>query len=204
MNENVWVAVILVYYLLATLLPIDKLIGKLYPVFGIVLAVMAVGIFGGLIAGGYQLPELSLVSQHPSGTPAWPYMFVTVACGAVSGFHATQSPMMARCIRSERDGRKVFYGAMLAEGVIALVWASAGVAFYGSTGGLQAALAQLGQSGVVYELSVSLLGVLAARWRWWAWWSVRSPRRHGLSQRAPDHRRLVPPRPDKALPGAWG
>lgn len=160
MNENVWVAVILVYYLLATLLPIDKLIGKLYPVFGIVLAVMAVGIFGGLIAGGYQLPELSLVSQHPSGTPAWPYMFVTVACGAVSGFHATQSPMMARCIRSERDGRKVFYGAMLAEGVIALVWASAGVAFYGSTGGLQAALAQLGQSGVVYELSVSLLGVL--------------------------------------------
>ena len=160
MDQGVWVAVILVYYLLATLLPIDKLIGKLYPIFGIVLGVMALGIMGGLLAGGYTLPELALTGQHPSGTPVWPYMFVTVACGAVSGFHATQSPMMARCIKSEADGRKVFYGAMLAEGVIALVWASAGIAFYGATGGLQAALTQLGQSGVVYDLSVSLLGVV--------------------------------------------
>lgn len=160
MDQGVWAAVILVYYLLATLLPIDKLIGKLYPIFGIVLGVMALGIMGGLLAGGYSLPELALTGQHPSGTPVWPYMFVTVACGAVSGFHATQSPMMARCIKSEADGRKVFYGAMLAEGVIALVWASAGIAFYGTTGGLQAALTQLGQSGVVYDLSVSLLGVV--------------------------------------------
>ena len=86
-------------------------------------------------------------------------MFVTVACGAVSGFHATQSPMMARCLKQEKDGRKVFYGAMIAESVIALVWAAAGVAFYGTTGGLQQALADLGQSGVVYDISVSLLGV---------------------------------------------
>ncbi len=159
MNTTFWVVVILVYYLLATLLPIDKVIGKLYPVFGVVLVLMAVGIIGGLIAGGYQLPEISFVNQHPDGQPVWPFMFVTVACGAVSGFHATQSPMMARCLKREKDGRKVFYGAMIAESVIALVWAAAGVAFYGATGGLQQALADLGQSGVVYDISVSLLGV---------------------------------------------
>ena len=159
MNAAFWVVVILAYYLLATLLPIDKVIGKLYPVFGGVLVLMAVGIIGGLIAGGYHLPELSFVNQHPDGQPVWPFMFITVACGAVSGFHATQSPMMARCIKQEKDGRKVFYGAMIAESVIALVWAAAGVAFYGATGGLQQALADLGQSGVVYDISVKLLGV---------------------------------------------
>lgn len=159
MNTTFWVVVILVYYLLATLLPIDKLIGKLYPVFGGVLVLMAVGIIGGLVVGGYHLPEISFVNQHPDGQPVWPFMFVTVACGAVSGFHATQSPMMARCLKREKDGRKVFYGAMIAESVIALVWAAAGVAFYGATGGLQQALADLGQSGVVYDISVSLLGV---------------------------------------------
>lgn len=155
-----WVAAILLYYLLATLLPIDKLIGKLYPVFGVVLLVMVVGIAGGLIAKGYALPELTLQNLHPDGKPVWPYLFVTVACGAVSGFHATQSPMMARCMKKESDGRKVFYGAMIAEGVIALIWAAAGVAFYGATGGLQKALSSLGQSGVVYEISTSLLGVI--------------------------------------------
>ena len=159
MNTTFWVVVILVYYLLATLLPIDKLIGKLYPIFGGVLIMMAVGIIGGLLAGGYHLPEISFVNQHPNGQPVWPFMFITVACGAVSGFHATQSPMMARCLKREQDGRRVFYGAMIAESVIALVWAAAGVAFYGATGGLQQALADLGQSGVVYDISVSLLGV---------------------------------------------
>ena len=159
MNTTFWVVVILVYYLLATLLPIDQIIGKLYPVFGVVLVLMAVGIVGGLLAGGYALPELSFANRHPQGQPVWPYMFVTVACGAVSGFHATQSPMMARCLRREKDGRRVFYGAMLAESVIALIWAAAGVAFYGATGGLQQALADLGQSGVVYDISVRLLGV---------------------------------------------
>ena len=158
MNTGFWVVVILAYYLLATLLPIDKLIGKLYPIFGAVLLMMAVGIIVGLVAGGYQLPELTLTNLHPEGRPIWPYMFITVACGAISGFHGTQSPMMARCLTSEKDGRKIFYGAMLSESVIALVWAAAGVAFYGATGGLQAALAELGQSGVVYDISVSLLG----------------------------------------------
>lgn len=158
MNAGFWVVVILIYYLLATLLPIDKLIGKLYPVFGVVLLMMAVGIIVGLMAGGYELPELTLTNLHPEGRAVWPYMFITVACGAISGFHGTQSPMMARCLTSEKDGRKIFYGAMLSESVIALVWAAAGVAFYGATGGLQQALTKLGQSGVVYDISVSLLG----------------------------------------------
>ena len=158
MNAGFWVVVILIYYLLATLLPIDKRIGKLYPVFGVVLLMMAVGIIVGLIAGGYELPELTLTNLHPEGRAVWPYMFITVACGAISGFHGTQSPMMARCLTSEKDGRKIFYGAMLSESVIALVWAAAGVAFYGATGGLQQALTKLGQSGVVYDISVSLLG----------------------------------------------
>lgn len=158
MNTGFWVVAILAYYLLATLLPIDKLIGRLYPIFGAVLLMMAVGIIVGLVAGGYQLPELTLANLHPEGRPIWPYMFITVACGAISGFHGTQSPMMARCLTSEKDGRKIFYGAMLSESVIALVWAAAGVAFYGATGGLEAALAELGQSGVVYDISVSLLG----------------------------------------------
>ena len=159
-NSLFWVAVILAYYFLATLLPIDKLIGKLYPIFGGVLIVMAVGIMAGLLIGGYYIPELRIANLHPDSKPVFPYMFITVACGAISGFHATQSPMMARCIKSERHGRKVFYGAMIAESVIALVWAAAGVAFYGATGGLQEALADLGQSGVVYDISVSLLGVV--------------------------------------------
>lgn len=155
-----WVAAILLYYLLATLLPIDKLIGKLYPIFGVVLILMVVGIGGSILIGGYHIPELTLQNLHPAGTPVWPYLFVTVACGAVSGFHATQSPMMARCMKSEKSGRKVFYGAMVTEGVIALVWAAAGVAFYGSTGALSKALSSLGQSGVVYEISTGLLGAV--------------------------------------------
>ncbi|MBP5165786.1 MAG: carbon starvation protein A [Oscillospiraceae bacterium] len=158
LNVTFWIAVILAYYILATLLPIDKIIGKLYPVFGAVLIIMAVGIIGGVIAGGYTIPELSLHSLHPNSLPVWPFMFVTVACGAISGFHATQSPMVAKCIKSEKQGRRVFYGAMLSESVIALVWAAGGVAFYGTTGGLSRALADLGQSGAVYDISTGMLG----------------------------------------------
>ena len=159
-DTMLWVVVILLYYVLATLLPIDKVIGKLYPVFGTVLIVMAVGILGGTIFGGYHVPELTLANLHPQGLPVWPYMFVTVACGAISGFHATQSPMISKCIVSEREGRKVFYGAMLSESVIALVWAAGGVAFYGATGGLNEALTNLGQSGVVYDISTGMLGTV--------------------------------------------
>ncbi len=158
LGTGFWIVVILLYYILATLLPIDKIIGKLYPVFGIVLITMAVSILFGIIAGGYHVPEISLSNLHPAGLSVWPFMFVTVACGAISGFHATQSPMIAKCIRSEKEGRKVFYGAMLAESVIALIWAAGGVAFYGTTKELQGALTDLGQSGVVYDISTGMLG----------------------------------------------
>jgi len=159
MNGTFWAVVILLYYLLATLLPIDKLIGKLYPVFGVLLIVMAGAVLGGIIFSGgkYTIPELSLKNLHPDGTPVWPYMFITVACGAVSGFHATQSPMIAKCIRSEKEGRDVFYGAMISESVIALVWAAAGVSFYGTTQLLSEAL-KGGASNVVYEISTGVLG----------------------------------------------
>ena len=160
LNMTFWIIVILIYYMLATLLPIDKVIGRLYPVFGVVLIIMAAGIMFGIVSGGYDLPELTLDNLHPEGLPVWPYMFVTVACGAISGFHATQSPMMAKCITSERQGRKIFYGAMLAESVIALVWAAGGVAFYGATGGLNEALSSLGQSGVVYDISTGMFGTV--------------------------------------------
>ena len=158
LTTTFWIVVILIYYVLATLLPIDKIIGKLYPVFGAVLIIMAIGILGGIIAGGYTVPEIELRDMHPEGLPIWPFMFITVACGAISGFHATQSPMVAKCITSEKLGRRVFYGAMLSESVIALVWAAGGVAFYGATGGLNNALSALGQSGVVYDISTGLLG----------------------------------------------
>ena len=161
-DTRLWVVVILAYYVLATLLPIDKIIGRLYPVFGAVLIAMAVGILGGTVFGGYKIPEISLANLHPEGLPVWPYMFITVACGAISGFHATQSPMVSRCITSERLGRKVFYGAMLGESVIALVWAAGGVAFYGATGGLHNALSTMGQSGVVYDISTGMLGPVGA------------------------------------------
>ena len=126
--------------------------------FGAVLIIMAVGILGGTLAGGYTVPEITLRDLHPEGLPVWPFMFVTVACGAISGFHATQSPMVAQCITSEKLGRRIFYGAMLSESVIALVWAAAGVAFYGATGGLNQALSALGQSGTVYDISTGMLG----------------------------------------------
>ena len=117
LNERFWIVVILLYYVLATLLPIDKLIGKLYPVFGVILIVMAVSVLGGIVFGGYAIPEVTLRNLHPEGLPVWPYMFITVACGAISGFHATQSPMIAKCITSEKQGRAIFYGAMIIESV---------------------------------------------------------------------------------------
>ena len=155
-----WTIVILVYYVAATLLPIDKIIGKFYPIFGVILIIMAISIGGTIIlSGDYKMVELTLTNMHPEGLPTWPFMFVTVACGAISGFHATQSPMMSKCIKSEKDGRRVFYGAMIIESVIALVWAAAGVAFYKDTGSLFDAINRLGQSGVVYDISTNMLGV---------------------------------------------
>ncbi len=157
-DNNLWIIVILLYYTLATILPIDKIIGKLYPVFGVILIVMAVSILIGVFTGGYVIPEITLQNLHPQNLPIWPFMFITVACGAISGFHATQSPMIAKCITSEKQGRAVFYGAMITESVIALVWAAGGVAFYGTTQVLNESLTNLGQSGVVYDISRTMLG----------------------------------------------
>lgn len=159
LNTEFWIFVILIYYFLATLIPIDKLIARLYPIFGAVLIIMTLGILGAsLIEYNFSIPEVSLQNLHPEALPIWPFMFITVACGAISGFHATQSPMIAKCIQSEKQGRKVFYGAMISEGIIALAWAAAGVVFYENTGSLFDALSDLGQSAVVYDISVGMLG----------------------------------------------
>jgi len=142
---TVWVVLIFAYYILATLLPIDKIIGRVYPFFGIALLIMAVGILGALFFYSAPIPELTsgLKGVHPAGNPIFPMMFISIACGAISGFHATQSPLMARCIRSEKEGRRVFYGAMVAEGIVALIWAAAASSFFGSVEGLQEFVAKL-------------------------------------------------------------
>ncbi|AWZ47395.1 carbon starvation CstA family protein [Hathewaya limosa] len=158
-TKTFWIYAIFLYYLLATMVPIDKLIGKIYPIFGICLLLMAVGVSGGIILKGYKIPEITLQNLHPDGLPIWPMMFITIACGAISGFHSTQSPLMARCITNEKQGRKVFYGSMIAEGIVALIWAAAAMAFFGSTGELQRQMsAHGGQAWVVNEISTSLLG----------------------------------------------
>ncbi|MCK8816910.1 carbon starvation protein A [Natroniella sulfidigena] len=157
---NALVIIILAYYFLATILPVDKIIAKFYPVFGASLLIMAFGVGSGLVFGDYQIPEITLTNLHPESLPLWPLLFVTIACGAISGFHATQSPLMARCLGNERQGRKVFYGSMIAEGIVALIWAAAAMTFFGSTGELGSALATLGgPAGVVKEISDSMLGV---------------------------------------------
>ncbi len=161
MDFNFWLIILLLYYFCATFLPIDKIIGKLYPVFGFCLIFMAIGVGTMLFAKGYNVPEITLTSLHPAHTPIWPIMFITVACGAISGFHATQSPLMARCIKTERDAHKVFYGAMICEGMIALVWAAAGCSFYkGSVGLQQAFVTYKGAGGVVYDICKGLMGGL--------------------------------------------
>lgn len=157
---SIWLGIIIVYYFFATILPVDKIIAKIYPLFGASLMIMAVGIGSMLIIKGYDIPEVSLRSIHPEDLSLWPMLFVTIACGAISGFHATQSPMMARCLPNEKHGRKVFYGSMIAEGVIALIWAAAAMTFFkGGVVGLNDALINGGgAAGVVNTISTSLLG----------------------------------------------
>lgn len=169
LSQSVWVWIILAYYLLATLLPIDKIIGRFYPIFGIALFAMALGILGVLLFGPYEVPNLSTASfdnfgANPRGVPIIPTLFITIACGAVSGFHATQSPMMARCVTNERQGKPVFFGAMISEGVIALIWAAIGMAFWGGTEGLSKALADFGDNaaGAVDLITHTTLGRVGA------------------------------------------
>lgn len=163
-----WAIIIFIYYFVATMLPVDKIIGKLYPIFGFALIFMAVGIIIGIFAGGYEIPELwgNLNNQHNKGDamPIFPMMFVSIACGAISGFHATQSPLMARCLKKETDGRKVFYGAMIIEGIVALVWAAAAMAFFGGVDGLNDVMVETkGNSAqIVNIMSNSLLGKFGA------------------------------------------
>ena len=152
-----WLVLILVYYFIATFMSIDKIIGKIYPVFGICLIIMAVGVAVGIFTKGYVIPEIwnNFTNMHPQGTPIWSFMFITVACGAISGFHATQSPLMARCMKSEKQGHFVFYGAMVSEGIIALVWAAAGCAIY--TGADLLAMGG-GGSTTVYDVCSKTMG----------------------------------------------
>jgi carbon starvation protein CstA len=149
---------IFAYYILATMLPIDTIIGRFYPLLALALLVMVVGLAAAVISGRLDVPDFSLGNLHPAGVISWPTIFITVSCGAVSGFHATQSPLMARCLPNERFMKPVFYGAMVAEGFIALVWASAAQGFYGSTANLQAVLANGGPGRVVHEICTSILG----------------------------------------------
>lgn len=132
LDTTFWVIVVFLYYILATLLPIDKIIGKIYPLFAIALLFMAVGIFVMLYVNHPPLLEFTdgLRNTHPDALPIFPIMFVSIACGAISGFHATQSPLMARCMKNEKYGRPVFYGAMITEGSVALIWAAAATYFF--------------------------------------------------------------------------
>ena len=133
-NIYIWVGIILAYYLIATLLPIDKIIGKIYPIFGFLLFVMALAIVAAFVYYQPAIPELWHGLSNPSYTatnPIFPMMFISIACGAISGFHATQSPLMARCMTNEKQGRPIFYGAMISEGIVALIWAAAASYFFG-------------------------------------------------------------------------
>ena len=157
-NPYIWVVIILVYYLIATLLPIDKVIGKIYPIFGLLLLGMAVAILVAFIIYQPEIPEIwsGLYNRHPNAehSPVFPMMFISIACGAISGFHATQSPLMARCMVNEKQGRPIFYGAMITEGVVALIWAAAAAYFFGP----DSVVDVTGKSGA------AIVGVIAKTW----------------------------------------
>lgn len=161
LNFGVWLGIIFLYYFIATLVPIDKLIGRIYPLFGALLIIMAVGItiamFVKMPGEFYNWADISK-NNHPASLPLWPLMFITIACGALSGFHATQSPLMARCLHNEKEGRFVFYGAMIAEGFIGLVWATVGMTFYPEAQALADTINSGTASSVVYDSSIALMG----------------------------------------------
>lgn len=164
----IWVLVIFLYYILASILPIDKIVGKIYPVFAFALIFMALALLGCLLVKWPSIPEiwdgLGNLGQEKgllNGQPIFPCLFITIACGAVSGFHATQSPMMARCIQNERLGRPVFYGAMITEGVVALIWAAVSSWFFFDGGSAEVG-STLSASApkVVASVSMKWLGVV--------------------------------------------
>lgn len=162
-----WVGIIIVYYFVATVMPVDKIIGKIYPLFGAALIFMALAMFGVLLFGGYEMPELtSIGNMHHNSEklPIVPTLFISIACGAISGFHATQSPLMARCVTSETQTRPIFFGAMIAESVIALIWAAVAMAFFGGVEGLNGwMLANGNDAGLaVSTISITTLGVVGS------------------------------------------
>ena len=156
MSVYVWVVVILIYYMLATLLPIDKVIGKIYPIFGFLLIGMAVAIVAAFVIYRPAIPEIweGMQNLNPKAAdnPIFPMMLISIACGAVSGFHATQSTLVARCMVNESQGRRIFYGAMIVEGIVALIWAAAASYFYHDNPAL------LSESGP------AMVGIIANRW----------------------------------------
>ena len=162
-SKSWWLVIIFIYYFIATLLPVDKLIGKVYPLFGIALVAMALGLLGVLIFGDYTIPSLTLDNLHidKEKLPLVPTLFITIACGAISGFHATQSPLMARCVNNERECRFVFYGSMISESVIALIWAAIAMAFfYNNDGGVSSVMANHTPAWAVNEISSKTLGLV--------------------------------------------
>ena len=162
LSKNWWLAIIIAYYFVATLLPVDKLIGKIYPLFGVALVLMALGLLGVLLFGEYKIPDMTLENLHlnKENLPLVPTLFITIACGAISGFHATQSPLMARCVNNERECRFVFYGSMISESVIALIWAAISMAFFYEDGGVSAVMAGHTPAWAVNEISNTTLGVV--------------------------------------------
>lgn len=164
---TVWTIIIIIYYIVATILPIDKVIGKIYPVFGAALLIMAVGLCGAMIIGQFNgtthMMELTLSNLHPSGLAVFPFLFTTIACGALSGFHATQSPMMARCVNHSNETKRVFFGAMIVEGIVALIWCAVTIAFFGDTLSINKCMSEVGgASGVVNTISKGLLGTVGS------------------------------------------
>ncbi len=164
-SMSTMVVIIFAYYIIATIVPVDKIIGRFYPLFGALLIFMSVGLITAIavssehqILGGFEVSDM-LQNMNPNDMPLWPALFITIACGAISGFHATQSPLMARCIENEKNGRFVFYGAMIGEGIIALIWCAIALSFFGSLDSLSEAVKNGGPGNVVYSASFGLLGV---------------------------------------------
>ena len=165
MSVTTMVVAIFAYYIIATIVPIDKIIGRFYPLFGALLVFMSVGLITAVafsskhsLLGNYEMSQM-FTNMNPNDMPLWPALFITIACGAISGFHATQSPLMARCMKNEKNGRFVFYGAMIGEGIIALIWCALALSFFGSVEALSDAVANGGPGKVVYDASFGLLGV---------------------------------------------
>lgn len=157
----IWIliTVIFIYYFLSTILPIDKIIGRFYPIFGAVLLLGSLGVGVSLLFSDYKIPELTLENMHPANLPVFPILFFTITCGALSGFHATQSPIISRTVKKESEGRYVFYGMMIAEAVIAMIWAAAAMSLLdGQT--LSEFINTGTPSAVVNEVSMTLLGAV--------------------------------------------